>query len=106
MCVPRQHSKCCAHGESHNEGDVLDGIDLHSSCVWIQTEVVREVEAKETAQGEHLHRLKGNSIIRMYVVLSSSMTDIPHNSLMEYVYTSLLVYTIHTDELQGSKCVV
>ena len=52
--VPRQHSKCCAHSESHNEGDVLDGIDLHSSCIWIQTEVVREVEAKETAQVEHL----------------------------------------------------
>ena len=52
--LPRQHSKHCAHNKSHNEGDVLDGIDLHSSCVWIQTEVIREVEAKETAQVEHL----------------------------------------------------
>ena len=59
--VPCQHSKYCAHNKSHNEGDVLDGIDLHSSCVWIQTEVIREVEAKETAQVEHLCRLKDNS---------------------------------------------
>ena len=52
--IPCQNSKYCAHNKSHNEGGVLDGIDLHSSCVWIQTEVVREVEAKETAQAEHL----------------------------------------------------
>ena len=52
--IPCQHSKHCAHNKSHNEGDVLDGIDLHSSCVWIQTEVVREVETNETTQVEHL----------------------------------------------------
>ena len=52
--IPSQYSEYCAHNKSHNEGDVLDGMDLHSSCVWIQTEVVREVEAEETAQVEHL----------------------------------------------------
>ena len=56
-CIPGKHSKCCAHSESHNEGDVLDGIDLQSNCIWIQTEVVREVEAKETAEGEHLYKV-------------------------------------------------
>ena len=71
--IPSQHSKYCAHNKSHNEGDVLDGIDLHSSCVWIQTEVVREVEAKETAQVEHLHRFKGNS----------SYCFLKHNNLVD-----------------------
>ena len=52
--IPCQHSEYHANNKSHNEWYVLDGIDLHSSCIWIQTEVVREVEAKETAQVEHL----------------------------------------------------
>ena len=53
--IPCQYSKYYTDNKSHNEWYVLDGIDLHSSCIWIQTEVVREVEAKETAQVEHLH---------------------------------------------------
>ena len=56
--IPCQHSKYCTDNKSHNEWYVLDGIDLHSSCIWIQTEVVREVEAKETAQVEHLWMAK------------------------------------------------
>ena len=66
--IPCQHSKYCAHNKSHNEGYVFDGIDLHSSSVWIQTEVIREVEAKQTAQVEHLRIRWHGCKLRMYTL--------------------------------------
>ena len=88
--IPCQHFKYCTDNKSHNEWYVLDGIDLHSSCIWIQTEVVREVEAKETAKVEHLyilsnHKLVVNATFTVRAALPNSLTNntIPQNSCIQ-----------------------
>ena len=90
----RSHNDWGTNDARQDERNVLDGIDLHSSCVWIQTEVVREVEAKETAQVEHL---KGETLSRFREETAKDVIVTCLHYTLYYMYNGCVSLRVHED---------